>query len=326
MEPRNNCSRHGWIATKRCINFSFLAAFFLPSVDATNLREALLSPALFDNGVKPWGFQKSRECFIWSKNRQPLTANFGRDLTLSSILLEDRLRGGSQEAAEDGDKDKEVDEEEEENDEQLDEDGEEEEEEDLEDDEDDLEEEEEEEPVGAELEESGEFDEPLVASPMLGLYATFGVMALSKKISLYDPTVVRVARFAFLGYLFLLQAFLLYVRIRAKAENDRTPIKLSNPVSNLIQQQLQGQDSTNAMMKNLASSFLSSESTNLEYDLKQAKGMQGGLLFNMCFMWFLHFKMEQIQPLMVTTVTGLINLVYSPLFQVYVLDEEEEEE
>ena len=72
-------------------------------------------------------------------------------------------------------------------------------------------------------------------------------------------------------------------------------------------------------MKNLASSFLSSESTVMEYDLKQARSMQGGILFNMCFMWFLHFKMNQMQPLLINTVTGIMNLYYSPLFQVYVL-------
>ena len=73
------------------------------------------------------------------------------------------------------------------------------------------------------------------------------------------------------------------------------------------------------MMKNLASSFLSSQSTVLEYDLKQARSMQSGLIVNMAFMWFLHFKMNQVQPLLVQSITGLANLCYSPLFQVYVL-------
>lgn len=72
-------------------------------------------------------------------------------------------------------------------------------------------------------------------------------------------------------------------------------------------------------MKNLASSFLSSKSTVMEYDLKQAKSMQSGLIINMAFMWFLHFKMEQVQPLLIQAATGIINMVYSPLFQVYVL-------
>jgi Phosphate transport (Pho88) len=73
------------------------------------------------------------------------------------------------------------------------------------------------------------------------------------------------------------------------------------------------------MMKNLASSFLSSSSTVVEYDLKQANSMQSGLIFNMAMNWFLHFKMGQVQPLLIQSMTGLLNLLYSPLFQVYVL-------
>jgi hypothetical protein len=47
--------------------------------------------------------------------------------------------------------------------------------------------------------------------------------------------------------------------------------------------------------------------------------MQSGLIFNMAINWFLHFKMEQVQPLLIQSITGLINMVYSPLFQVYVM-------
>jgi hypothetical protein len=124
-------------------------------------------------------------------------------------------------------------------------------------------------------------------------------------------------RFLFIGYLVALQVFLLYVRIKAKQTNDRTPVILTNPLTNMLQSQLDNQE--NAMMKNLASSFLSSESTVVEYDLKQAKSMQGGLLFNMCLMWFLHFKMEQIQPVIISSLSGIFNMYYSPLFQVYIL-------
>jgi Phosphate transport (Pho88) len=87
----------------------------------------------------------------------------------------------------------------------------------------------------------------------------------------------------------------------------------------MLQQQFQGTENTNAMVKNLASSFLSSESTVVEYDLKQAKGMQGGLMFTMGLMWLLHFKFQQVQPILVQTVSGLMNLFYSPLFQIYVM-------
>jgi len=41
---------------------------------------------------------------------------------------------------------------------------------------------------------TSEYDEPLVASPMTQLYATFGVMMLSKKFDLYNPILVRLAR------------------------------------------------------------------------------------------------------------------------------------
>ena len=73
------------------------------------------------------------------------------------------------------------------------------------------------------------------------------------------------------------------------------------------------------MVKDWASQFLSSKPTVLEYDLRQAKSMNGSLLFNMLFMWFLHFKMGQTQPLFAQSLSGTLNLIYHPLFQVYIL-------
>jgi hypothetical protein len=105
----------------------------------------------------------------------------------------------------------------------------------------------------------------------------------------------------------------------AKKANNRTSITVTNPISNMLKSQLDQQVGDNAMVKNLASSFLTSASTFMEYDIKQANSMQGGLIFTMGFMWILHFKMNQVQPLLIQTVTALLNMVYSPLFQVYVL-------
>ena len=104
---------------------------------------------------------------------------------------------------------------------------------------------------------------------MANLYASLAVMLLSRKIDLFHPTVVKVARAAFIAYLVVLQLFLLYVRIQAKLNNDRTPIQLKNPLFSILQLQLGGGSSGregggdgggNNMMKNLASSFLSSKS------------------------------------------------------------------
>ena len=73
------------------------------------------------------------------------------------------------------------------------------------------------------------------------------------------------------------------------------------------------------MVKNLASNFLKKETTVCEYDMGKAMSMQGGILFNMAFMWLLHFKMNQVQPLLVTSINGFLQLAYNPLFQVYIL-------
>jgi hypothetical protein len=38
------------------------------------------------------------------------------------------------------------------------------------------------------------YDEPLVASPMTNLFATFGVMMLAQRVDLFSPVVVRISR------------------------------------------------------------------------------------------------------------------------------------
>jgi len=163
------------------------------------------------------------------------------------------------------------------------------------------------------------YDEPLVLAPTTSLFVTFGTMFLGKKLDWFNPTVVKFARYIFIGYLAAMQLFVLYVRKTAKSVNDRTPLTMKNPLSDLLKNQVDQRTQGNDMVKNLANSFLSSQSTVMEYDLKMAQNLQGGLLFNMAFMWFLHFTMKQVQPLIVQSATGILNLVYNPLFQVYVL-------
>jgi hypothetical protein len=136
---------------------------------------------------------------------------------------------------------------------------------------------------------------------------------------MYNPTVVRVLRFAFIAHIILQQVFILYFRIMASKNDDRTPLTIQNQISSMLQSQLDQADGANDMVKNLASSFLTSSSTVMEYDIKQANNMQGGMLFTLALMWFLHFRLGQVQPLLMQVATGILNLVYSPLFQVYVL-------
>jgi hypothetical protein len=82
--------------------------------------------------------------------------------------------------------------------------------------------------------------------------------------------------------------------------------------------QIQMDGNVQEMAKRLTSSFLSSQTTVMEYDLKQASDLQGGVIVNMILMWFLHFRLGKIQPLLMQVLMGFLQIVYSPLFQVYV--------
>lgn len=125
-------------------------------------------------------------------------------------------------------------------------------------------------------------------------------------------------RIAFIAYLVLVQIFIFYVRFKANAIDDDTPITITNPLSNLIPNS--GDDNTGGdMVKSIANQFLASETTVKEYDLSQAKSMNNSLLMPMAMLWFLHFKMGQVQPLFFQTANGIKDFIFSPLFQVYVL-------
>jgi len=167
-----------------------------------------------------------------------------------------------------------------------------------------------------------EYDDLLTPPAMQQFVISIGVMMLSNRIDILNEKAVKIARFAFLGYVLVTQLFLLYVRLRAKSMDDRTPITISNPLASLVPNGANGGAGGvggNFMVKALADQVLSTQTTVLEYDLKQVKKVNGGLLFPMVFLYFLHFKMKQVQPLLMQTATGFSNLVYSPLFQVYVL-------
>lgn len=161
--------------------------------------------------------------------------------------------------------------------------------------------------------------EPYFMSPSVQLYATFGCMILGKKIDMFSPLVVKLIRFAFIAQILVQQLFILYVRLAAKRKRDMTTIEVRNPMSDVLTSQLQLDGNARTMIKKLSSSFLSSETTMMDYDLKQASNMQGGVILTMGFMWFLHFKLDKVQPLLIQVCMGLLQLIYSPLFQVYVL-------
>jgi len=162
------------------------------------------------------------------------------------------------------------------------------------------------------------YDEPLVLSSTQDMGVTLGVLLVCNKLDLTNTRLIKVFRFAYIAYVILAQLFLVYVRQQAHKINDRTQLTINNPLSNMLKNQL-GSAGQGDMVKNMANSFLSSESTIMEYDLSQAKNMNGSLLFPMVMLYFLHFKMGQVQPLFYQTVMGIKTVMTSPLFQVYVL-------
>jgi len=163
------------------------------------------------------------------------------------------------------------------------------------------------------------FVDPYFISPSLQIYTTFGTILLSRKIDSFSPKIVRLIRFLFVLQLVIQQAFIFYVRVMAKRRDDRTPVELKNPLTNMVESQLESVGGGNDMVKNLASSFLKKELSVREYDIRQTSVMQGSILFNMLLMWFLHFKMQQVQPLLVSVVNGFLQLAYNPLTQVYIM-------
>jgi hypothetical protein len=199
-----------------------------------------------------------------------------------------------------------------------------------------------------------QYDEAFALSPMQDMGITLGVMVMCNKLDLTNTKIIRFARyvhlmvayrvyvqthiciynsmdrnlthltlfnrFAFIAYIVAMQLFLLYVRYNAKLINDTTLITINNPLSSLLQSQNGNDDNQTGgdMVKNIANSLLSAQSTIRDYDLQQAKNMNNGLLFPMLMLWFLHFKLGQVQPLFFQTVSGIKEMVLSPLFQIYV--------
>lgn len=161
------------------------------------------------------------------------------------------------------------------------------------------------------------YDTLLTPPPMQQMLISISIMFLSQRIDIFSPKVVTIARAAFVGYIIAVQLFLLYVRTRVKQINNRTKITISNPLASLVEGMQQ--NNPNAMVKSLTSQILTQQTTIYEYDLQQIKSMQSSLLMPMVFIYFLHFRMKQMQPLLMQTVTGVTNLVYSPLWQVYVM-------
>lgn len=157
---------------------------------------------------------------------------------------------------------------------------------------------------------------PLPPFQQMGL--TLGIMCFSKKLDFADKKVIKWCRICFLSCMVLTQTFLACVRIRAYQMNDTTTIN-QQEVNPLLSALLPS--STPDIAKQLASKMLASSTPQsiMDYDISQAKVFNNRLFFPTAFLFFLHFKMGQVQPLLCQSASGILNLIYSPLWQAYVL-------
>jgi hypothetical protein len=116
------------------------------------------------------------------------------------------------------------------------------------------------------------------------------------------------------------------VKFRAKRDlYSQTIITLDHPVlkffpSHLLNSNNDNNDNNNMVQSLLRSRFLPKTTlTHFEYDIQQANALLYGLLPNMIFMYILHFRFHQVQPLFLTVASGFFTLIHNPLFQIYII-------
>jgi len=145
---------------------------------------------------------------------------------------------------------------------------------------------------------------------LLGFLAPMGATRLLKRFDQTSPQYLiglRAFFFAVIGFNVLVQ-FLLGWRIGAADDTTTLPAVPANPLSMLF-----GGGAAKPATK-----------TVREYDREQLKSMRSSYQFGCLFNLFLHFQMKMQQPLVYSSVSGLIDLFYNPLVQIHLLGKKPE--
>ena len=251
------------------------------------------------------------------QNRRINVSSFS-ETEFSSSFAVSRIRGGS--SSETEDESTSDDDEVEVEDSVEEESSEEEEEEDLSEDDYDYEEDE----VSASEEEEAVqvYDEPLEPNPMNNALTVVGAMLILRRLDLNSAVVVRNSRIFFILYTVSIILFSMYVKFKARQINDQTPIAIENTLAKVVKSQINSAmagSSSSETVKGLADKFLTSVSNVMEYDIQQAGVLRNSVLTPMIILWVMHFKMGQVQPLLMQVVSGFNKLMYHPLVQVYIM-------
>ena len=137
-----------------------------------------------------------------------------------------------------------------------------------------------------------------------GMVAPMLAVQVLKRFDQTAPTFVPSLRIFYFSIVALNVLVQLYLQWRIRATNDESLVATPpNPLAMLMGGSNNAKASTTAM----------------EYDVGQLKSLrtsyQMGCLFNM----FLHFKFKMTQPLVYSSISGLVDLFYNPLVQIHLL-------
>lgn len=147
---------------------------------------------------------------------------------------------------------------------------------------------------------------PPVQQPMskmiVGLVAPLIVLQILKAFDQNSPEYLVGLRAAALAVVAFNTIAQMVLEWRIRRTNDKTAVKTPmNPLSMIMG----GTASTQA------------EQTAAEYDLKQLSSQRNSYRMGLLFNAFLHLKMKMNQPLVYSSVSGVVDLWYNPLVQIH---------
>lgn len=176
---------------------------------------------------------------------------------------------------------------------------------------------------------------------------TFGAISLLKKVDQTDARVVAICRVIFVVYMAISLSVQLYIRSRILAKKEggtvTVPPKPASPFA-ALSEPAPNADAVDAAAKDgdasaeedvdatvdataggrrkprgAAAAAEPQVMTTEEYDLSVLATVRRGLLFNALLLSVFHLKMGSLNPLVITSATGLARLLDEPLFQLHVL-------
>ena len=139
---------------------------------------------------------------------------------------------------------------------------------------------------------------------ILGFIAPMAVMRVLKRFDQTSANYMLGLRCAFFGVIALnvFVQFLLQWRIRAANDTAMMPAAPPNPLAALM-----------------GGSKAPQAKTVAEYDREQLKSLRTSYQFGCLLQLFLHFQMKLTQPMVYSSISSLIDLVYNPLVQIHLL-------